>query len=100
VIKEWGVGNPVVAFTPLNPVTPGHVLIVPRQHVATFAEDPALSGEVMRYAAMWVRDMQADANVITSIGSDATQTVPHLHVHIVPRRPGDALHLPWTGQDR
>ncbi|OHT47970.1 hypothetical protein BKG71_25700 [Mycobacteroides chelonae] len=38
------------------------------------------------------------ANVITSIGPDATQTVFHTHIHVVPRRENDGLHLPWTGQ--
>jgi diadenosine tetraphosphate (Ap4A) HIT family hydrolase len=38
------------------------------------------------------------ANFITSAGRDATQTVFHLHIHIVPRHAGDGLALPWTGQ--
>lgn len=41
---------------------------------------------------------QAGRTVITSIGADATQTVFHTHIHVVPRRPGDGLTLPWTGQ--
>jgi histidine triad (HIT) family protein len=39
-------------------------------------------------------------NIITSAGSDATQTVFHLHLHVVPRRAGDGLALPWTGDHR
>lgn len=39
-------------------------------------------------------------NLITSCGKAATQTVEHLHVHLVPRREGDGLKLPWTGQSR
>jgi diadenosine tetraphosphate (Ap4A) HIT family hydrolase len=38
------------------------------------------------------------ANIITSIGPAASQTVMHTHLHIVPRTEGDGLHLPWTGQ--
>ncbi|MEU3978362.1 HIT family protein [Streptomyces bacillaris] len=38
------------------------------------------------------------ANLITSKGAEATQSVYHLHVHIVPRRDGDNLPLPWTPQ--
>jgi histidine triad (HIT) family protein len=34
-------------------------------------------------------------NIITSAGTEATQTVFHLHVHIVPREAGDGLELPW-----
>ena len=42
--------------------------------------------------------MPGESNLITSIGPAATQTVPHLHLHLVPRRPGDGLPLPWTPQ--
>lgn len=38
------------------------------------------------------------ANLITSRGGAATQTVFHLHVHVVPREAGDGLALPWTPQ--
>ena len=34
--------------------------------------------------------------LIVVCGAEATQTVPHLHIHIVPRRAGDRLTLPWT----
>lgn len=37
-------------------------------------------------------------NLITATGSEATQTIPHFHVHLVPRLAGDGLTLPWTGQ--
>lgn len=40
-----------------------------------------------------------DCNFITSSGLDATQTVFHYHMHIVPRHEGDGLRLPWTDQD-
>lgn len=95
ILKQWGVTHPIVAFTPLNPVTPGHVLIVPTEHVENAASDPKLTGHVMQFAAEWGRDLQGDFNIITSSGGAATQTVKHLHVHVVPRRPGDGLHLPW-----
>jgi hypothetical protein len=39
-------------------------------------------------------------NLITSVGAAATQTVRHLHIHLIPRREGDALALPWTGQQK
>lgn len=91
-----------VLIEPLNPVTEGHLLVVPRVHLTDFTEDPERSGQVMRDAAevaQYVHQQHGlDLNVITSIGPAATQTVFHLHVHLVPRRPGDGLHLPWTGQ--
>lgn len=86
-----------VVFEPLNPVTPGHLLVVPRKHVAHFGLDRDTDAFTMLLAAELVaRD--GDFNVITSKGPAATQTVQHLHVHVVPRRPGDGLTLPWTGQ--
>lgn len=91
--------NWCVAFQPLNPVTPGHFLVVPKQHTVSAATSPTSVAHVMRYAAWLARDMGLDDfNLITSAGSLATQTVFHLHVHVVPRREGDGLHLPWTGQ--
>jgi len=88
----------VVTFEPLNPVTPGHLLVVPRRHVADAAEDPDVTAQAMRSAAVLARAIGGDCNIITSRGPMATQTVFHLHIHVVPRREGDGLHLPWTGQ--
>jgi histidine triad (HIT) family protein len=84
-----------MAFEPLNPVTPGHLLVIPTRHVRDFTEDPYISGRVMRRAA---EIAVPPCNLITSAGEEATQSVMHLHVHIVPRSAGDGLALPWTGQ--
>jgi histidine triad (HIT) family protein len=89
-----------VIFKPLNPVTEGHLLVVPDRHVASAAEDWGLTGHVFEIAALWASHVGARAfNLITSAGPAATQTIEHLHVHIVPRYDGDGLHLPWTGQE-
>lgn len=88
----------VVAFTPLNPVTPGHLLVVPVQHVADVAESAWVSALTMSVAARVAADA-GDCNIITSRGEAATQSVRHLHLHVVPRRAGDGLALPWTGQE-
>lgn len=88
----------VVTFEPLNPVTPGHRLFVPRQHVADATEKPWVAAQVMEVAAAYARARNVDCNLLTSVGEAATQTIPHLHLHYVPRRPADGLHLPWTGQ--
>jgi histidine triad (HIT) family protein len=90
-----------VAFTPLNPVTPGHVLVVPRIHVPDAIAFPALAGQALRFAGFLASRLGLQsANFITSAGAAATQTVFHLHVHIVPRSEGDGLHLPWTSTGR
>lgn len=86
-----------VVFEPLNPVTAGHLLVVPKRHVRDATEDIDLTAKVMR-AAAWMAKQWSAANLITSIGAEATQTRFHLHIHVVPRRPGDGLVLPWTGQ--
>lgn len=91
---RWGT---TVAFPPRNPVTPGHTLVLPVRHVADAAHDPDITAETMRHAA-YLAAGAAPCNLITSIGAAATQTVGHLHIHVVPRRPGDGLALPWTGQ--
>jgi histidine triad (HIT) family protein len=89
---DWG---DVVSFRPRDPVTDGHTLFVPKKHVRDAVEDFRLTGRVFAQAAVYARD--CEANLITSVGPAATQTVFHLHVHVVPRRAGDGLALPWTG---
>lgn len=90
----------VVMFEPLNPVTMGHTLVVPIRHAESAAHDPLSAACAMDEAACYVAQHGIDANILTSIGAHATQTVKHTHIHIVPRWEGDGLHLPWTGQKR
>jgi histidine triad (HIT) family protein len=90
--------GPVVRFQPLNPVVPGHRLFVPTLHVATAADDPQLTALVVGYAAEYASGAADDFNLIVNNGPAASQTVPHLHWHVVPRVEGDGLHLPWSGQ--
>lgn len=87
----------MIVIEPLDPVAPGHALIIPKRHCAHAVADPELAGRVMLGAAHYAQERGFDScNIITSVGSAATQTVPHLHVHVVPRRPGDGLKLPWS----
>jgi histidine triad (HIT) family protein len=94
IIAEWA---DAIAIAPLNPVTPGHLLIIPKQHVADVTQNPQVSAATMRAAAELAT---APCNIITSAGPEATQTVFHLHLHVVPRRAADGLCLPWTHQER
>lgn len=87
----------VIGFEPLNPVTPGHWLVVPRKHVTDYTQDLEVTAEVMKRAAELGRK-HSNSNLITSNGKYATQSIRHLHVHIIPRRANDGLHLPWTNQ--
>lgn len=90
-------GRKFRVFEPLAPVAPGHLLVVPFEHAESAAHEPFLAGDAAAVAAMKAMHLPA-ANIITSIGAAATQTVKHLHVHVVPRAPGDGLPLPWTPQ--
>lgn len=87
-----------IVFEPLNPVVAGHVLIVPKEHVANARTSLRVTGDTFAHAADWAsRNPQyIDFNLITSAGAWATQTIEHLHVHFIPRRPDDGLRLPWT----
>lgn len=94
VVREW---DDAIAIVPLRPVTYGHLLVIPTMHVPDALADPAVTGMVMRRAAELARERRLAAlNIITSVGAAATQTVPHLHIHIVLRVEGDGLKLPWT----
>jgi histidine triad (HIT) family protein len=101
VPHEAGPYGDVVTFEPLSPVTPGHRLVVPVGHVTDALENPTIAGWTMEFAAAVARNYGIrSCNLIASAGTDATQTVRHLHIHIVPRRENDGLHLPWTGQQK
>lgn len=96
ILEDW---TGAIAIRPRHPVTPGHVLIIPKVHVPDFTTSPQVSAMIMAYAAPFVLEWGfGDCNLITSRGVAATQSVFHLHVHVVPRADGDGLHLPWTGQ--
>lgn len=89
--------GPVVRFEPLNPVTPGHMLFVPVDHIEHGGGGAATDvGTAMRFAQHYGVRRGEDFNLIVSSGPTATQTVPHVHVHYVPRRKGDGLGLPWA----
>ena len=94
MVNKFTTGR-VFDIEPLNPVVPGHRLIIPAEHVSNFSDDPDLTAEVMRYAAEYAKRHGIDCNLITSKGSPATQTVFHLHVHIIPRNYNDGVALPW-----
>lgn len=91
----------VVAFFPLEPATLGHTLVVPRQHVPDIWCLDEQTSERLAVAATRLSRVVKDAltpeglNIIQSNGKAATQTVFHLHVHIVPRWEGDAVGRIW-----
>lgn len=87
----------VFRFVPLNPVTKGHMLFVPRAHYGRAEGNNLYTSETVLALLHYVADEGIESyNIIQSNGAEATQTVPHVHFHLVPRRSGDLLSLPWT----
>lgn len=86
----------VLSFTPKRPVTAGHRIFIPHQHVIDAAHFPSITGEVFAVAAAYAAIERREFNLITSAGRAATQNVSHLHVHYVPREEDDGLLLPWS----
>jgi histidine triad (HIT) family protein len=95
VIRQW---PNAIAIVPLEPVTDGHTLVIPTEHATDFSASSEALFWALMCAAQLAREMPGDMNLITSRGPAATQTVPHLHLHLIPRREGDGLKLPWTEQ--
>ena len=84
-----------VGFLDTRPVFKGHVLIVPRQHVVTLPELPAEQlpgyfGLVQRVAAAVPAALGAQGTFVAN-NNIVSQSVAHLHFHVVPRTKGDGL---------
>jgi histidine triad (HIT) family protein len=82
-------------FLDHRPLFPGHVLLVPREHFQTVMDLPfplvgPLFSSVQLLSRAVVKAMNAEGSFV-AINNRVSQAVPHLHVHIVPRRKGDGL---------
>ncbi len=84
-----------VAFLDHRPLFPGHVLLVPKEHYETLADLPeALAGRLFCNAQLLSRAVETAMGAegtFVGINNKVSQSVPHVHVHIVPRRKGDGL---------
>ena len=84
-----------LAFLDIRPVFPGHILLVPRLHVETLPELAAdRVGRLFRNARLLILAIEAGLaadGVFVAINHKVSQSVPHLHVHLVPRTRGDGL---------
>lgn len=81
-----------IAFRDINPQAPTHVLVIPREHVATLdaVTDPALLGRVMHFAAVVARQegiVDSGYRTVINTNAGAGQTVFHLHAHVLGGRP-------------
>ena len=85
----------VLGFLDVRPVFKGHVLLVPRVHLDTLADLPAdlfgpLLGAAQRLSEA-VRSALGAQGSFVAMNNVVSQSVPHLHVHVVPRTKGDGL---------
>ena len=91
-----------IAFMDINPVNPGHALAVAKGHWPTVDVIPPdvlanVARTAQRVAKAAVRALApAGVNLVQANGPAAGQSVPHLHIHIMPRRTGDDVSLNWT----
>lgn len=85
----------VVAFLDARPVFKGHVLVAPRVHVRTLPDLPAAAvgpffQRVQRVSAVMPAALESQGTFVAT-NNVVSQSVPHLHVHVVPRTKGDGL---------
>jgi histidine triad (HIT) family protein len=83
------------AFLDFRPVFKGHVLLVPRQHVVTLPDLPAplrdpFLAATQQLASAMVTGLGAQGSFV-AVNNTVSQSVPHLHCHVVPRTKGDGL---------
>ncbi len=89
-----------LAFMDIRPVTPGHLLVVPKRHATHLAElDEATGGHLFRAgmhltAALRRSGLRSEGiNLFLADGAAAGQEVFHVHLHVVPRFAGDAFRI-------
>ncbi len=90
-----------LAFMDINPVNEGHALVIPKAH---FEDVFTVSGEAMATTAAAAKRVAAAVratldppgmNLFQCNGEAANQSVPHFHMHVIPRRMGDRLAMNW-----
>jgi histidine triad (HIT) family protein len=87
--------GPIVAFLDQRPVFKGHTLVIPTEHVETLLDlpdalrDPLLAA-VQRVAGAVEKGLEAGGSFV-AVNNKVSQSVPHLHFHVVPRTKGDGL---------
>ena len=84
-----------IAFLDHRPLFPGHTLLVPRQHVETLGDLPvklvAPYFETAQLLSLAVESAMEAEGTFVAMNNRVSQSVPHLHVHVVPRRRKDGL---------
>lgn len=94
----------IIAFFPLDPATLGHTLVIPADHIPEIWGLDEVTATRLAHVTLGVARAVKTAvaphgmNLIQSNGAAATQTVSHLHVHVVPRWRGDAMGPIWPSE--
>jgi histidine triad (HIT) family protein len=90
----------VLAFMDIQPVNPGHVLVIPKVHASGLSNLDEETGAHMFKVGMRVADavkrsgVKCDGvNLLLSDGRAAFQEIFHIHLHVIPRFEGDSLHI-------
>ena len=90
----------VVVFLDINPVTPGHTMVVPRAHMPALSDvDPRTGAHMFNVAQPMAKALRASGmrcdgvNLFYADGEAANQTVFHAHLHVFPRYDGDGFSL-------
>ena len=95
----------VVAFLDISPASAMHTLVIPRGHYETILNIPTglylrLMSVVKSLAEVYSQELGIEAfNIINANGKDAQQSIPHFHVHLIPRAPGDGIHFSHTPRE-
>lgn len=85
-----------LGFLDINPLARGHALVIPKMEAPKLSDLPADVAAALMHAVQSLTPKlcaavgATDATIAINDGPDAGQEVPHCHVHIIPRRPGDA----------
>ncbi len=93
--RVWQRTDKAIAFYDNYPVSPGHALVIPKRHIATLMELPEQDLQEIWTLVAQVRNLLKEKfkpqgfNIGINEGKAAGQTVPHAHIHIIPRYDGD-----------
>ncbi|HEV8339355.1 MAG TPA: HIT family protein [bacterium] len=100
-------GDDVMAFMDIRPVNPGHLLVISTAHAAGLANLPERVGQRMWVVAQRLAAAQRlsgvrceGVNLFVADGEAAGQDVFHVHIHVLPRFPGDGLRLTGLAYDQ
>jgi histidine triad (HIT) family protein len=90
-----------ISFLDINPVNPGHALVMPKRHVASLLDLTQDELHVTSFLAKRVAGAVCEAtgspafNILQNDGTAAGQLIGHVHFHVIPRKPDDGFALGW-----